>query len=142
MRKERIERDEETRDAELHPEYNFEYICPYDLPPGVYREGYRFHYGRHKVRGETDYRLENLLRKGWELVPASRRTDKPVEMLNSDPLSEKYIYIKGCVLLERPEIYSKREDEYQHRETIEKTRSYDTRINDEGHIYNANSRRH
>ncbi len=142
MRKERIERDEETRDADLRPEYQFEYINPYDLPTGVYREGYRYHWGRHNVRGVNDHKLEKLLRAKWELVPASRSKDKFIDPLGENPLSEKYIYVKGCYLMERPEIYSKHEDQYHHKETLERTRSYEAQINDEGHMYNANSRRH
>jgi hypothetical protein len=129
---ERTERDEDTRDLGLRPVHNFEYVSPYDLPAGVYREGYRYHWGRHTVRGINDHRIEKLRRKYWELVPASRTTDKFLDPLGDNPLSEKFICTNGYILLERPEQYSTYEEQQQYNDTIEITNALKVDISDEG----------
>lgn len=142
MKKLRTERDEEVRDSDLRPEYNFEYVNPYDLPPGVYREGYRYHWGRHNIRGASDNQIERLRRKKWELVEASRTTAKYIDPLGENPLSEKFIYVNGCLLMERHEKYSEYEDQQHHRNTIEQTKALEVQISDEGHLYNSQSKRY
>ncbi len=131
MRKQRTDREEETRDSDLHTQYDFEYVSPFDLPPGVYREGFKYHYARHNIRGATDHKLEKLLRDKWELVPRSRSKAPNIELIHDHPLAEKYIYVAGYLLLERPEIFTERQEEYLNRETIERTRSCSARINDD-----------
>lgn len=135
MTTKRTERDDQTRDSDLRPIFNFEYANPYDLPAGVYREGYRYHYGRHTVRGINDHRIQQLRRKYWELVPLSRTTDKFTDPLGDNPLSNQFICVNGEILMERREEYSIEEERQQHRDTVEATKALSVEINDEGHIH-------
>jgi len=126
MTKPRTTRDEETRDMDLMEEYNFEYANPFDLPRGVYREGYSFHWGRTAFQGVNtyDYRTEELLRKGWQLVPKDRTTDKLLDpLVGKNPLSEKYICTFNKVLMERREEYKEREINARDRRTQDITKS-------------------
>ena len=146
MTKKHSDRDEETRDldvrdTDLRPAYNFEYINPYDLPEGVYREGYKYHWGRYGIRGVSDNRIEKLLREGWDLVPASRTKQKYLDPLGQNPFSGQWIFVNNCLLLERHERFSKEQEEYYNRETAERTRSTAAQVNNEDHLFNANSRR-
>lgn len=146
MTKKRISRDEEirefnTRDTDLRPEYNFDYVNPYDLPAGVYREGYNYHWGRYSIRGNSDNnKIEKLRRAKWELVPASRSTEQFLDPLGQNPFSGQYIYVDQYLLFERPEIFGQHEDEYWNRETVERTRAASAQIS-EDRIVNANSSR-
>lgn len=126
MIKSRTSRDEETRDMDLMEEYNLEYANPFDLPPGVYREGYSFNWARITFQGINtyDYRVEELLRKGWQLVPRERSTDKLLDpLLSRNPLSEKYICTFNKVLVERAEPYKEREILAKNKRTEDITKS-------------------
>jgi len=122
MTKTRTTRDEETRDMHLSENFKFGNANPYDLPRGVFREGYSFHWGRTYVKGLIDNNLEHLMRKGWELVPASRTTGTSLAPLNRNPLSKEFICTYDTILMERPIDYRKREIKEEQRITEEKTR--------------------
>jgi len=125
MTKSRTTRDEETRDAEIMEEWGYESANPFDIPAGVQREGFDYHYTRFSVRGERDHRVEELMGKGWKLVPASRCSDKNryIDPLSDNSLSKDYIIKRDLILMERPSIFSKREKENLERSQEQKTRA-------------------
>lgn len=119
----RTTRDEETRDKELMEEWNFDYTEPFDLPPGVWREGFDFHYARRDVKGQSDYRIEELMRKGWKLVPADRTTNMFVDPLSQNSLSKDFINKRDLILMERPSIFAKREQDAERKKLSDITRA-------------------
>lgn len=119
----RTTRDDETRDKELLEEWNFDYADPFDLPPGVWREGFDFHYARRDVKGQTDYRIEDLMRRGWKLVPANRATTMSIDPFSQNSLSKDFINKKDLILMERPTIFAKREHEALNKQIVDRTRS-------------------
>jgi hypothetical protein len=123
MTKPRTTRDEETRDHELAGDYNFQPLHPFDLPEGVYKEGYDFHWARLSIRGERDHRVEEMVSKGWKLVPGSRAPNRYIDPLSENSLSKDYIIKKDTILMERPSIYSKREKEYLQKVSEQRTRA-------------------
>lgn len=123
MTKPRTTRDDEARDNELLAEWNFEYANPFDLPSGVWQEGFDFHWARRDVKGATDYRIEDLMRRGWKLVPASRSTSTYIDPFSQNSLSKDFINKKDTILMERPSIFAKREDEALKKQIADRTRS-------------------
>jgi hypothetical protein len=123
MTKPRTTRDDETRDKELLEEWTFELINPFDLPPGVYREGFDFHWARRDVRGITDYRIEDLMRKGWKLVPANRAENMYIDPLSQNNYSKDFINRRDTILMERPSIYAKREKDAERKLIKDRTRA-------------------
>ncbi len=100
----RSTREAETRAHEKRTTYSMEYTSPLSLPPGVAREGYVYHWGRLSVKGKEDYRLEELLKDGWSVVPAER-ADSHINLdpLDRNPYGKKYICEKDVILLEQEE---------------------------------------
>lgn len=123
MTKPRTTRDEETRDEEILTEWNLEPVNPFDLPEGVYREGYDYHYTRLSIKGDRDYRVEELTGRGWKLVPGSRAPNRYIDPLSENSLSKDYITKKDLILMERPSVYSKREKEYLQKINEQRTRA-------------------
>lgn len=108
----RVNRIEESRDHDLRETYSTDYISPLSLPPGVAKEGYSYHWGRKDVKGQDDFRLEELIAQGWTPVPAERSTTPYLgDPLGRNPLAQQFICKKDLLLLERPEIHSKRQQE-------------------------------
>ncbi len=123
MTKPRTTRDDETRDKELLEEWDFELSNPFDLPPGVWREGFDFHYARRDVKGQTDYRIEDLMRRGWKLVPASRAVNTYVDPLSQNSYSKDFINKRDTILMERPTVYAKREQDALKKSIVDRTRA-------------------
>lgn len=124
MTKPRTTRDEETRDAELMAEWDFEPANPFDLPPGVYKDGFDFHWTRYRLRDERDHsRIEEMTTKGWKLVPGSRSPNRYIDPLSDNSISKDYIVKKDLILMERPSVFSKREKEYLERLNEQRTRA-------------------
>ncbi len=121
--KARTTRDEEIRNNEILENWNPNPIAIFDLPPGVYKEDYDFHWARLRIRGERDNRVEELVSRGWKLVPGSRSPNRYIDPLSEDSLSKDFIIKNDTILMERPSIYSKREQEYYNKLNEQKTRS-------------------
>ncbi len=101
-------REAETRTHEMRKTYDMQYVSPLSLPAGVARPGYVYHWGRTSIKGMDDFNLEDLLRDGWELVPAERAESYVnLDPLNRNPLSNKYISRKDVLLVEKEEILVK-----------------------------------
>jgi len=105
----RTTREAETRDHEMLETYDLEYANPLTLPPGVAREGYVYHWARKDIRGESDYRIEELCRLGWEPVPIERMKKAFADPFGRDPLAQKFPVFKDVLLMERPKILSDRQ---------------------------------
>jgi len=105
----RSTRDSEKRIHEKREEYNMDFLSPLDLPPGVAKEGYSYHFVNTAIKGDNTFRVEEMAAKGWTPVPADRSSRAVLDPLDRNPLSKKYISYKDVILMERPEIYSKKE---------------------------------
>lgn len=107
----RSTRDSETRIHEERPEYSMEYMSPLSIPFGVQKEGYTCRWVNTGIKGEANFRVEEMAAKGWTLVPADRAPGRTFDPLGRNPLSNKYIAYKDVILMERPDVYTKRETE-------------------------------
>jgi hypothetical protein len=106
----RINREVESRAHEMRDTYATDYISRLSIPLGVAKEGYSYHWGRKDVKGQDDFRIEELVAKGWTPVPAERATNQYFgDPLERNPLSKKFICCKDLILMERPEVYSTQE---------------------------------
>lgn len=123
MTKPRTTRDDETRDKELLEEWSFEYANPFDLPPGVKQDGFDYHWARRDVKGATDYRIEDLMRRGWKLVPAGRAENTYIDPLSINSYSKDFINRRDTILMERPSIFAKRENEELKKRIVDRTRA-------------------
>lgn len=104
----RTNREAETRSHEMLEMYDLDYANPLSIPPGVAKEGYVYHWARKDIRGESDYRVEVLCSQGWTPVPMERMNKAFVDPLGRNPLSAQFSVFKDVLLMERPEILSKR----------------------------------
>lgn len=95
---------EEMRDV-MH----MDYLSPLEIPAAVKREGYTQAWVRKSVRGEDDFRVEEMVARGWTPIPSSRCPGLSLDPLNRNPLSKNFICYKDVLLMERPQIYSDRE---------------------------------
>ena len=107
----RSTRDSEKRVHEMRETYDMEYVSPLSLPPGVKKEGYSYRYVNISSEGEENYRVEEMMARGWTPVPVDRAAKFAVDPLGRNPMSKKYICYKDVVLMERPEIYCKKSRE-------------------------------
>ncbi len=103
-------RENEARIHEELDDYSMDYMSPLDVPHGVKRQGYSYHWATTSVRGENVNEVENLLRKKWQMVPADRSPNHLHNPLGRNPYAEKYISTKDLILMERPTIYSVKEN--------------------------------
>jgi hypothetical protein len=98
----RINREREIRASALSNTYEMEFTNPLSLPPGVAKDGFVYHWGRMSVKGKDDYRLEELLKEGWSVVPAERAESYVnLDPLNRNPLGKQFICQKDVILLEK-----------------------------------------
>ena len=104
----RTTRDSETRIQEVREEYNMDYISPFTLPSGVKKDGYSYRWVNTGIKGEANFRVEEMAAKGWILVPADRAPGYSFDPLERNTLSRKYISYKDVILMERPDIYCKK----------------------------------
>jgi hypothetical protein len=107
----RSTRDSEARIHEERPEYSMDYMSPLSIPFGVEREGFTQRWVNTGIKGEANFRVEEMASKGWTLVPADRAPGRTLDPLGRNPLSGKYIAYKDVILMERPDIYTKKETE-------------------------------
>jgi hypothetical protein len=105
----RSTRESETRAHEQRDHYDMDYVSPLAIPRGVAKDGYSYAYVRKDIKGQDDFRVEDMAAKGWTPVPADRAPGYSFDPLNRNPLSKLYITYKDVLLMERPEEYSKRE---------------------------------
>lgn len=108
------ERSYTTRDAELRQntmrdEYDMDYNSPLDIPDSVKKEGMAYRWVNTSIKGEENYRIDEMVNRGWTLVPVDRSPSQTYDPLGRNPLSKQYICYKDVVLMERPSIYSDRE---------------------------------
>jgi hypothetical protein len=104
----RTTREAETRSHEMLEIYDLDYANPLSIPPGVAKEGYVYHWARKDIRGESDYRVEVLASQGWTPVPTERMNKAFVDPLGRNPLAQQFSVFKDVLLMERPEMLSKR----------------------------------
>ena len=109
MKNNRSTRDSETREHEMLESYNMDYLSPLSIPEGVKKEGYSYAWVRKEVRGQDDFRVEEMAAKGWTPVPADRAPSFSFDPLDRNPLSKRFFTHKDLILMERPEIFSKKE---------------------------------
>jgi hypothetical protein len=107
-------RAHDTREAELrsntmHDQFDMDYISPLDIPDSVKKDGYSYRWVNTSIKGEQNYRIDEMVAKGWTLVPVDRNPNVVYDPLGRNPLSSQYICYKDVVLMERPSIYSDRE---------------------------------
>ncbi len=106
----RTTREEEQRSHQVREGYSMTFVSPVDLPPGVYKDGFVFAYVNLAIRGQDTSNYENALRKGWQLVPASRCINKRVDPLGRNPFSKDWIVTTDLILMERPKHLSEEAD--------------------------------
>lgn len=103
-------RDTETRAHEMRETYDMDYVSPFTLPKGVAKDGYSYAWVRMSIKGQDDYRVEEMAAKGWTPVPSDRAPNFSFDPLERNPLGRKYMTYKDVLLMERPEIFSKKEE--------------------------------
>jgi len=98
----RITRESETRTHETRPTFNMDYASPLSLPPGAARDGFYYRWGRIHVKGDNDFRIEELMQQGWTPVPTDRVPSYVnLDPLGRNPLGNKFIIYKDAMLLEK-----------------------------------------
>ncbi len=108
-------RESEARTHDMIEEYSMSYISPLDIPRGVKKDGYSYYWACTNIRGEAVFDVERLAARGWTLVPSDRAPNYTHDPLGRNPYCGKYIATKDLILMERPEIYLKRErDAFHH----------------------------
>lgn len=125
-------RESETRAHETRENYNMEYVSPFTVPPEVRKEGYSYAYVRREIKGQDDYRVEEMAAQGWTLVPAERASNYSFDPLDRNPLSKKYFCYKDVILMERPESLCKRKEQKFNEENANKIKSLRGVSNDIG----------
>lgn len=102
-------RESELRSHTMHDEYDMDYCSPLDVPDSVKKEGMSYRWVNTSIKGEENYRIDEMVNKGWSLVSVDRSPQQRFDPLGRNPLSKQYICYKDVVLMERPSIYSDRE---------------------------------
>ena len=107
-------RTSSTREADLRShtmrnDYDMDYISPLDIPASVKKDGYSYRWVNTSIKGEENYRIDEMAAKGWTLVPVDRSPNIAFDPLGRNPLSKQYICYKDVVLMEIPSVYSDRE---------------------------------
>ena len=128
----RTSREMENRTNEMREVYETDYISPLSVPEAVKRDGYSYAWVRKDIRGQEDFRVEEMAAKGWTLVPADRAPGIALDPLERNPLSRKYLCYKDLILMERPEVYSKQETARFNKMNAEKIKSLRGVSNDIG----------
>jgi len=125
-------RETENRIHEMRETYDNDYISPLFIPSGIKKDGYSYAYVRKDIRGQEDFRVEEMASRGWTLVPADRAPGLTLDPLDRNPLSKKYICYKDVILMERPEVYSTQETSRFNKMNAEKIKSLRGVSNDIG----------
>lgn len=110
MKEIRTTRASETRAHEELPSYDMEYRSPLHVPEHVKKPGYDYYWPARSIRGEATSQVDDLLRKGWTLVPADRFKNVIHNPLNAaDAVAKQFVCYKDVILMERPEEFGIRE---------------------------------
>lgn len=109
MKNTRTSREAETRMNDMLENYDMSYISPLHVPDSVKREGYDQAWVRKEVKGQDDFRVEEMSAKGWTPVPIDRAPSSGNDPLDRNPLARKFFTYKDLILMERPTIYGERE---------------------------------
>lgn len=115
MRSNRTSRESESRNNERRPSYEMDYSSPLSLPPGVKKEGYSYAWVRKDIRGQDDYRVEDMMRKRWEAVPADRAPAHYTDPFGRNPVSKQFLCYKDVIVMERPAIETEMEIDRLHK---------------------------
>lgn len=102
-------RESDLRSHAMRDDYDMNYISPLDIPASVEKDGYSYRWVNTSIKGEENYRIDEMAAKGWTLVPVDRSPNIAFDPLGRNPLSKQYICYKDVVLMERPAVYSDRE---------------------------------
>jgi len=103
-------RDAQTRDLEAREMFDTDYVSLLDIPHEVRREGYDCRWVRYRVGNERDNQFEMAIRRGYEPIPLERVPNKyRLDFISGDEVSSKYFTAKDTVLMERPNVYTKRD---------------------------------
>ncbi len=105
MKNKQPSRDAESRTNEILAKYTMDYVSPLFVPYAIRREGYSYKWVRKDVRGQDDYRVEEVTAEGWEPVAADRLEGFCPDPLDRNPLSKKFKTYKDLMLVERPTIF-------------------------------------
>lgn len=100
---------------ELRPQFRMNYLSPLEIPAAVKKDGYSYAWIRKSIRDEDDFRVEQMASRGWTPVPSSRAPGFSLDPLDRNPLAKNFICYKDLLLMERPSVYSQREEEAFHR---------------------------
>jgi hypothetical protein len=108
-------RKRSMRREEMRPQIHMDYLSPLEIPHSMRKEGYSYAWIRKSIRGEDDFRVEQMAARGWTPVPSSRCPALSFDPLDRNPLSKNFICYKDLLLMERPSVHSQREEEAFHR---------------------------
>lgn len=127
-------RESELRSHEMRDEYDMDYVSPLRVPEGVKKDGFSYRWVNTGIKGEENYRIDEMASKGWALVPVDRGLGITFDPLGRNPLSKQYICYKDVVLMERPSIYSEREKSRLDKINRDKIKSLRGVTNDVGNM--------
>lgn len=102
-------RESDLRSHQMRDEFDMDYINPLDVPSSVRKEGMSYRWVNTSIKGEENYRIDEMSAKGWTLVPVDRSPNITFDPLGRNPLAKQYICYKDVALMERPTIYSDRD---------------------------------
>ena len=125
-------RASETRLHEMRDHYDMEYSSPLRVPDSLKKDGYVYRWVNTGIRGRETYRLDEMVSKGWALVPKDRSSGLCFDPLGRNPLSKQYICYKDVILMERPKTFSDRERQNLYKKNDDKIRSLRGVSNDIG----------
>jgi hypothetical protein len=106
---ERTTRTNQLRSNEMRDDYDMDYQSPLRIPDSIKKDGFTYRWVNTGIKGEEDYRMDEMAGKGWTLVPVDRAPQLTFDPLNRNPLSKQYICYKDVILMERPSVICDRE---------------------------------
>ena len=115
VKRARPSRKRPVKREEMRPVMQMNYLSPLEIPGAVKRDGFTQAWVRKSVRGEDDFRVEEMVARGWTPVPASRCPGLALDPLGRSPLSQKFVCYKDVILMERPSVYSEQEGQALYR---------------------------
>ena len=127
-------RESELRSHEMRDDYDMDYVSPLRVPEGVKKDGFSYRWVNTGIKGEENYRIDEMASKGWALVPVDRSPGITFDPLGRNPLSKQYICYKDVVLMERPTVYSDRDKSRLDKINRDKIKSLRGVTNDVGNM--------
>lgn len=116
----RKSRQEESRAAEYDKPTYMGYVSPLDLPPGVAKDGFAYHWATMSIRGEPNHDVDAMAREGWMMVPIERAPRYSCDPLGRNELGSKFFTYKGAVLMEREKELCDRKTAYMNQRARDK----------------------